>query len=134
MKIVGSNNGSNPGEVARARSLRAVGSRPLILTVKALVADTVLVILAGAVTGAGVLAITTLAVAVLLVPYNLAPRLRNKGRSRGWNRGLCVLTKVYKKKPYVEAEDDFYLEDDEAAFAQLDQHMANEDEYLLLDD
>ena len=35
---------------------------------------------------------------------------------------------------YVEAEDDFYLEDDEAAFAQLDQHMANEDEYLLLDD
>lgn len=34
---------------------------------------------------------------------------------------------------YVEAEDDFFLQDDEAAFAQLDQQMANEDEYLLLE-
>ena len=35
---------------------------------------------------------------------------------------------------YVEEEDDFFLQDDEAAFAQLDQSMADEDNYLLLED
>jgi hypothetical protein len=68
---------SDPGVVLGAGAQRAVGTGPLGLAVKTQVAVAVVVQLASAVAGTGVLAQTSLAVAAL-VPSDLTPALSHE--------------------------------------------------------
>jgi len=77
VQVVLVDNGSNPGEVLGAGSLRAIRASPLGFAVQTQVAVAVVVQLASTVTRAAVLAKSTLAVAAL-VPGNLSPVLINK--------------------------------------------------------
>jgi hypothetical protein len=74
VKIVGLDDSANPGVVLGAGAIGAIGASPLIGTVDALVADTVLVDGAHTVARASVLAVAALAVA-RFVPDNLVPCL-----------------------------------------------------------
>ena len=82
VQVVGVDHFTNPGEVARACAKRAIRASPLRLTVQTSEALAVVVLLAGAVVGAVVLAKTSVAVAAL-VPDHLAPRLGSVCRSAG---------------------------------------------------
>jgi hypothetical protein len=82
VKIVGLDDSANPGVVLGAGALGAIGAGPLICTVDALVADTVLVDGAHTVARASVLAVAALAVA-RLVPDNLVPCLGRISGLRG---------------------------------------------------
>jgi hypothetical protein len=83
VSVVSIDNTANPGEIARAGALRAIGTGPLCLTIQTGEAFAIVVHLTRSVSRAVVLAKTTRAV-TLLVPDRLIPQcLSSVSRGRG---------------------------------------------------